>query len=266
MKDENSDSKHQSQYHFNHLKNIRLGGLVIIVVGVILLLTRIPRTAVYFPDWLFSWPMFLIYFGIFVGALHGFRRDIAWFVLILIGLGFLLYRQHVIEAPLSMYILPVVLIAVGLIIVFRKKSNQIHSYEKWMRKQERWKQVQASYVENRRARFTADSSDFVNIYSTFKSMDKRVLSKNFQGGSINCSFGSCELDLTQADFEQTATINISVTFGSIEIMIPSNWAVQNELENMISSVDDDRVKKPINFEKVLILKGSISFSSVEIRN
>ena len=266
MEEEILNKEDQSNYSFGHPKNFRLGGLIIVLAGIILLLSRIPQTAGYFPAWLFTWPVLLIVFGIYIGAIHGFRHSPGWLIWVFIGVGFLLYQQQIISAPLSLYILPAALIAAGLIIVFRKNHNRPYLYERWRKRKGQHLRQMSAYVENRKTHFAVDNNDAVNINATFSSVDKRISSKNFQGGKISCSFGSCELDLTQADFEETATIDISINFGSVEIMLPSNWTVQNELATVVSAVDDVRMKTAADFEKTLVLKGSVSFGSIEIRN
>ncbi|MDR0793066.1 MAG: LiaF-related protein, partial [Chitinophagaceae bacterium] len=260
----NPENPNQYRYGRPHPKNRRLGGLIIIIAGVVLLLARMPQTANYFPAWLFTWPVLLIALGIFFGAVHGFRRGFGWLILILTGLGFLLYQQHAITAPLSLYILPAALIVVGLFIVFNKRYHSFYS-ERWKWREQRWQQM-SDFADYKRMRFAADSSDYANINSSFRSVEKKFLSKNFQGVSITCSFGSCELDLTQVDFERTATIDISLNFGNIEIMLPSNWAIQNELSTVASAIDDVRRETTAIPDKTLILKGKISFGSVEIKN
>ena len=65
------------------------GGLVIVVVGT-LLLTR--DVGVYFPSWLFSWPMFLIVLGFYIGIRHHFRNP-AFLIPMAIGTAFLVDRM-----------------------------------------------------------------------------------------------------------------------------------------------------------------------------
>ena len=96
-----------------------------------------------------------------------------------------------------------------------------------------------------------------------------MLSKNFQGGNISSIFGGSEIDFTQADINGQVVIRFEVLFGGAKIIIPSHWAVQNEIDGVFHGVDDNRRFNPdaaLNPGKVLILKGSVTFGGVEIRS
>src|SRR5689334_5821045 len=80
-------------------------GLFFLVVGGLLLARA---SGVYFPGWFFTWPMFLIGFGIFSGARHGFR-NIGWLIPVVIG-GLFLADQLSPDLRLKPYIWPLALI------------------------------------------------------------------------------------------------------------------------------------------------------------
>lgn len=93
-------------------------GVFILLIGVAAL---IKATVTDLPNWVFSWPSFLIVLGFFIGIRHGFR-GIAWFVMMVIG-GAFLYQQIYPEIAVHRYIWPAVLIVLGLFFIFRPRGR-----------------------------------------------------------------------------------------------------------------------------------------------
>ena len=89
-------------------------GIFIILVGVAAL---IKVSVEGLPAWLFSWQMFLIALGLFIGFKHKFRGS-AWFVLILLGTAFML-RDMYPEVSFRPYIWPSVLVLIGILVPIR---------------------------------------------------------------------------------------------------------------------------------------------------
>jgi len=78
--------------------------------------------------------------------------------------------------------------------------------------------------------------------------------------------------MLQADTKEPAMVmNLKVSFGAIELVVPSHWDLQNELDPTFGGVEDHRVIRAGNTaipeeRKTLILRGSCSFGSVEIKS
>ena len=88
-------------------------GAIIVVIGSLFLIDQFNLP--FIPDWLFSWPIILIGFGIYTGSRHNFQNK-SWFILVLLGLAFLLENSGLF---LSEAIWPGFLILLGLFIIFR---------------------------------------------------------------------------------------------------------------------------------------------------
>jgi hypothetical protein len=73
-----------------------------------------------FPYWLFSWPVFLIVFAVFIGAKHNFRKT-NWMVLLALGFAFLL--PNIIPSLSYAVLWPVPMIVIGLFMVLRRKQR-----------------------------------------------------------------------------------------------------------------------------------------------
>lgn len=246
------------------------GGLVLVLIGIVILIKNLPGMAVYFPDWLLTWPVLLIVIGVFVGVKHNFRGA-GWLILMLIGGYFLLLHNNLISFDLRPYALPIALILIGIsVMIKRNRRCRVRSRHHW---HEHNAARRAAAFKSTPEFITPDPvmegnpEDYVNVNSVFGSVNKMILSKNFRGGKINCLFGGSEVNLTQADFEGKVVLNVSISFGGAEITIPSNWNVQNEVSVILGGLDDKRRIVPSGEAvKTLVLQGSVLCGGIEIRS
>lgn len=238
-----------------------IGGLIIIAVGAILLLRN---TGVYFPRWLFTWPIILILVAIYQGFKHNFKNS-SWLILLAVG-SFFLVQKSMPDLSRQPLFWPLVVIAAGVIFMVRPRhGNFIPPANPGATN---WSEDSSSYPVARQGGFP-DESDQINVRSVFSGVKRSMLSKNFQGGTISSIFGGSEIDFSQAEINGQAVLHFEVLFGGAKIIIPSHWAVQNEIDGIFHGVDDNRRFNPdaaLNPGKVLILKGSVTFGGVEIRS
>lgn len=229
------------------------------------------------PDWIFSWQMLLIVIGFCMGFSNGFRGP-GWAILILVG-GVFMLDDMVPGFSLHRFIWPVVIIAIGLIMLVRphrtnskdwqdweEKWKQKHQWKRQLKQQKHWDQkfnvppdpsVNTSYA----------SEDFFNSTSVFGGVKRVILSKNFRGGDITCFMGGCEIDLTQAEIRGRVTIDITQLFGGTKLIVPSHWQVHTQMTAFFGAIEDKR-KQPAESQsdKVLIIEGTSVFGGIEIRN
>ena len=197
-------------------------------------------------DWLTEWPFILIVVGLLIGIKNGFRNS-AWWILCLIGGANLVddyFPQY------NDYIWPLALILGGIAIALRPRNKN--------------KYCKPGFQVNNS--ITADNS--FNIDVTFGGRKEMITAKDFKGGSVNVAFGGCELNFMQADIEETAILDLKVSFGGVEIIVPSHWHIQNEINPSFGGVDDERSIQTAQGEvrKTLILKGSCAFGHIEIKS
>jgi predicted membrane protein len=265
-----------------------VAGVILLVVGVLLLIRQFDFF--FFPNWLFSWPMWLIAWGLYSGAKHNWRNPV-WFVLVILGVGFLLDRQTDFDITGVMW--PVLIIAFGLWIILRKNRPPHLAGDKdyWDKKYQATNATtgytapinnpEGNYVE---AEYTSSSTvppvepatgvppitddDILNATAIFGGVNKSIFSKNFRGGDITNIFGGTELDFTQADINGRVIIDITQVFGGTKIIVPANWQVVSDLAAVFAGVDDKRIKTglPPNNNKILVLKGVSLFAGVDIRS
>lgn len=239
-------------------------GLFIILIGVAALLKA---SLTDMPDWVFSWQTFLIALGFFVGFKHGFRGG-TWLILILVG-GAFLARDIYPELPIRRYFWPVMLIVVGAFLILRPRRKSF-----WMQNDDQKKTTVNNAVEE--ATIVEESyqsqkdylEDFVDSTSVFGAAKKNIISKNFKGGDLVNIFGGTELDMTRADFNGTAEIEITTVFGGTKLIIPSHWTLKSEVVTVFGGLEDKRSLHSIteNPDKVLLLKGTVILGGIEIKS
>jgi len=231
-----------------------LTGVFILIIGVAALLKATLTNA---PDWLFSWQMLLIAFGVFIGLRHNFRGP-AWLILILIG-GIFLLNEIYPEITFRRYMWPIAIIVVGVFIILRPHRG--------------WKINPNKKTEGASdSIFTEDvdysKEDFVDSTSIFGGSKRIIISKKFQGGDLVNIFGGNELDLSQADFTGVAVIEITTIFGGTKLLVPSNWSVKSEAVTIFGGIEDKRRMQTIteNPEKTLVLRGTVIFGGIDIKS
>lgn len=236
-------------------------GMFLLVIGCVAL---IKSFGVGLPVWLFSWQMFLIALGLFIGFRKNFQGGGGWIVLIIIG-GIFMLNEFFLNGDLRRHIWPLVLIVAGIFFVFRPRRKRPDFFNE--------KKTEMNSATPDAAGPTpkpgeSDADDFVDSTSIFGSDKKVILSKNFRGGDIVNVFGGSELDLTQADINGKVKLEITALFGGATLIVPSHWVVRSEAVTIFGGISDKR--KFTNFAenegKSLILTGTVLFGGIEIKS
>lgn len=231
-----------------------VAGLIIIAAGVALLFRNTGYLQL--PDWLFSWPMILILVGVYSGVKHNFQNN-SWIILMAIG-GFFLLERFMPEIHLKPVFWPIIIIGIGILFILRAgKKNDMPKGPNDQLFDKDWNNAA-----------TADTSNFIKIDSVFSGVNRKILSKNFQGGKVSCVFGGAAIDLSQADISGNILLKMDAVFGGIKLIVPPNWTLHNEIEGVFHNVEDKRKYNGVITDqgKVLVLKGSAVFGGVEIRS
>jgi predicted membrane protein len=118
---------------------------------------------------------------------------------------------------------------------------------------------------------SSDSSKdgFVVSDNVFGGSHHIVLDPVFKGGRIKNVFGGAVLDLRRTTLEAEETyIDIECIFGGMEIFVPNEWLVINELKCTFGGSEDERYveKERLDRAHKLILCGKLVFGGVEIKN
>lgn len=248
-------------------------GLVIIAIGVLWLLRKMEVAFV--PAWVFTWPVFLIVWGIAGGIRHRFR-DAFSYILILVGTVFLLRNSFGMPLLFEPYVWPSVIIVIGLIILFRPKNwnrcfprhHHRHRHHTHWHKHHWEGQPEEAEPETYSWEAETDASEMIDTTAVFGAVHKDVISKNFRGGDVVAVFGGTELNLSKADIQTKATIDLAVVFGGLKLTVPPHWDVRVNTVTIAGGVNDKRrmEAKTEGDEKVLILTGTLLFGGIEIQS
>lgn len=241
-------------------------GVFIVLIGIALLL---PLTADV-RNWVISWPMLLIVMGLFIGLRHSFRGP-AWLILILVGGTFLIEKIDP-QIDFKEYLVPVILISIGLFFIFRPRRRGYCGPEEIKVADSTGSSATANPVlENTPAEKTSGEKnypqDYIDSTSIFGGIKKNVLSKNFKGGDIVNIFGGSEINLGQADINGRVELEVTQIFGGTKLVVPSNWEVKPEMTALFGGIEDKRdVGTTSNPDKVLVLRGTSIFAGIEIKS
>jgi len=264
-------------------------GVIILGIGLVLLFRKF---GLYIPDWVLTWPMILIAVGTYTLISQQFKSFFGSVVLF-IGVYFLLKREFDLDLGLDQFIWPVGLIALGIYLILHKKQE----YKVMEEARKNWEgsrknKADAKNSENIEAAEVvedtnaskeestkAPDSGFVRATGTafmdrinesviFSGVNRKLMTKNFQGGKATVIFGGLDLDLTQVDFTGVVTLDLEVGFGGVKMIIPPHWDVRTEVSSIASGLEDKRMFREggVDTNKVLILKGTLLFSGLEIKS
>ncbi|WP_332911371.1 LiaF transmembrane domain-containing protein [Algoriphagus boritolerans] len=223
------------------------------------------------------------------------------FVMLFLGAYFLLRNEFNFDFGLSQFIWPLGLIALGIYLIFQKqRENKVLEKVRndWEKKRKSDSSYTKSDVEEAKVvdesagtssasgtssftqgpQSTAGSgftrttgtafADRLNIDAIFSGVNRKLMTKNFEGGKITAAFGGVDLDLTSADFNGVITIQIDIIFGGVKMIVPPHWDIRTEVSNIAAGIEDKRYFREggVDPNKVVVLKGTILFGGLEIKS
>lgn len=255
--DNPNDDKHISR------ANSRIWvALTLMAVGAALLLQQLGFPL---PYWLFTWPMLLIVIGIFMGFNHGFRGG-AWAIMIIIG-GFFLIDDLLPGVSFHRFVWPFVILAIGLMILVRPRKRDWRHWDDWkqnLKDSGQWKQ---DWKENISQQKNFSPENYIDATTVFGGVHKTIVSKDFKGGDITVFMGGAEINLSQADINGVAVLDITQVMGGTKLIVPAHWEVRSQMTSVFGNIEDKRNESKVtNPEKVLVVDGTSVFGGIEIRN
>ncbi|PRY04607.1 hypothetical protein CLV24_13413 [Pontibacter ummariensis] len=248
-----------------------MAGLLLIVVGLVILASKLD--IFFLPYWVFSWQMFLIVLGLFIGFKQNFRKS-GWLVLVLIGSAFLL-NEVITGFSLSVFFWPFLLIGIGLWVMLKPRNRYDNNIRPKSRPNPTGAGPQDFYTTEASEPNTGyategsySSEEVVDITAILGGIKKNIISKNFRGGEIVSVFGGSELNLSQSDLQRPAVLEATQIFGGTTLIVPPHWEVKSEIVAILGGFDDKR-PMPVNGydpNKVLVLKGTSLFGGLNIKS
>ncbi len=224
-------------------------GIIVIIAGVLLLALN---AGILPYDWkhiIFSWQMILIVIGLI--SLFSSESTFPGIILLLVGGFFLIPR--IADLPFNTVHLfwPALLIAIGLLILFR-----------------RWPFGQRHHVAPGTAT-TGAKDGYVHMENVFSSGKQKIAEPEFRGGRINCIFGGAEIDLTQSGLAQGMNeLQVDVVFGGVNLAVPADWKIIIKNSSVLGGFTDKRtiIRESPDPSRILVIKASTVFGGGELRS
>lgn len=220
-----------------------LWGIVLVVLGVIWGISAlgIVEINLFFSGW---WTMFIIV-PCFI-SLFGKDEDKTGDVIgILIGVCLLLACQGVIRFDLLWKLMiPVVLVAVGLSMIFKDalKGKVLKEVKK----------VQGKSGEK-------------EYWATFSGQNLNFAGEKFEGCRLEAVFGGIKCDLREAKIEKDVLVKASAVFGGVTIYVPKDVKVKVVSTSIFGGTSDKRKNPNDEADKTLYIDATGVFGGVEIK-
>lgn len=236
--------------HFGHRHHHRghgiIPGLVLIAWGGLVLLRElgILDPALRAIDF---WPLVIIGLGLAITV--GRRRlgsVLVGLAVTLLGAGMLAQRLGYAVGVARLW--PVLLIAAGIGVIWN------------------------GFTRRRRGPWVANeqvSADELQRSVTMGGLALVVDSQRFRGGTLSVTMGEIKVDLRRAAMaEEEAALDLSLTMGGVELRVPSNWQVVNDVSPFMGVVEDKTEPRPdaAGVQRRLVLRGKITMGAVTVAN
>ncbi len=246
-----------------------LVGILVMAVGFVLLMRQLDF--VFFPSWLFSWPMILIVIGLFIGAKTKFT-NVGWLIMVLLGSFFLLTRNDFLDWDMHRFAWPVGIIIIGLFLIFRSVisptrvgiDSDINQDPNLYPPDN--DTSSSGYDEKKNTMNMGD--DYLNSINVFGGTKKRIFSKSFKGGQVTNFFGGTDIDLTQGDIERPVVIDMVAIFGGVKLIVPANWNIKSDVVAIFGGLNDKRnmPSSTQDTNKTIVLTGVCMFGGIDIKS
>lgn len=234
-------------------------GLILVVIGALLVFDNYQFLNFDVSDFIFSWHTFALIIGIII--LSKSKNSSVGIIFLLIGL--LGSANHFFPFVWDFAFgdfWPILLILIGLFVILRRKETPPHKHHAEHEHDDYFKDTPPTGVYDD----TIDKSVF------FTAINKVITSEKFRGGKISLLIGGAKLDLTKSKLaEGENVLDVSCIFGGCTIIVPTDWKVITNVNAVFGGVDDKRYINPtviLGEGSILLIRGSVVFGGVEIRN
>jgi len=218
------------------------------------------------------------------------KRNVAGFVLIIIGVAFLIRNLDFIWIPHYLFSWKTLLITIGIVAlalgkrdgfipliigtVFLLVQDVFHLY---ISIREWWPLILVGlglfilFRHQRKGRSRNDlDAPLIDEVAIFSGLEKKVTAQNFKGGKTTAICGGADIDLRNASLSsETNVIDIFAMFGGTSFTVPHDWTVNlSQLTVLFGGLSDERVNNRLDTDpnKVLYIKGLILFGGGELKN
>jgi len=216
-------------------------GVVLVTLGLLLIANNLGIIPFFIKQLIFRWEMILIGIGV-INLFRPQKKHIGY-ILITIGVFFMLPDFFGFPVSFRRNFWPVIFVVIGGIILFRRNK------------------LRGSNFEN------DNQLDEVAIFGGGK---RKIMTQDFRGGSVISIFGGAEIDLTESTLaDGNNAIEMLSIFGGTKLIVPVEWNVKIEVVSIFAGFNDKRSDRPdyrYDQQKVLYIRGFVLFAGGEIRS
>lgn len=214
-------------------------GLIVVAVGVLLLLGNLGISD--FRPWQFV-PSLLIVLGLWALVRGGVRGSIGPWVLIGVGVAIQLSVLDEVPNVVRGAVWPVFIIGVGVLLIVTRASR------------------------GGRPPAARRSGEGPSHLAVFNAVNDRV-DGPFSRLQSTTVFGGAEYDLRGARVERPpAIIDVTCLFGGVELRLPDDWTVHNDVVAVFGGVDDKRRGSGADGEATVSIRGTVMFGGLTIKD
>ena len=112
-----------------------------------------------------------------------------------------------------------------------------------------------------------DRSAEVHSFAMMAGIHQKFDTQDFRGGDASALMGGVEIDLRSARATQPqVVIDVFAWWGGIDIFIPRDWRVVNEVVPIMGGVDDQTRPAEGDIRTTLVLRGAAIMGGIEIKS
>lgn len=217
-------------------------GFLLIFIGLILGLNAFGITNInlFFSGW---WTLFIIIPSL-VGLIND-KEKTSSLIFLIIGVWLFLAERDLIEYELLIkLLLPVILISIGLLLVFKDVLS-----------------INGKEIK----KINANNKESNNYIAVFGSQDLKFEDEKVENLDLKSLFGGIKLDLRDAKIEKDIVINTLSVFGGIDIYVPGDVKVKVSSTPFFGGVEVKRKKQSSNKEITIYLNSVCIFGGVDVK-
>ena len=221
-------------------------GIVLLLLGLVLIANQFDIIPYQIRDVIFTWQSILILIGVVM--LSRKEKNFAGYILIGVGVFFLIPRFVDFPFEYRGLFWPVLIVLLGILLIFRS-TNIFGGFGE--------RNIEHGF-----------SDDYIDDINVFGGHNRKINSISFRGGKITSAFGGGTYDLTSAQLAPGINILDQVSiFGGSKLIVPNEWDIKIDVVAIFGGFNDKRGKLPIQTsvsEKRLVIKGVAIFGGGEI--
>lgn len=214
-------------------------GLIVVAVGVLLLLGNLGFGD--FSPWEYA-PSLLLVLGVWALIRSGFRGSIGPWILIGLGVAVQLTVLDTVPDVVRGAIWPVLIILAGILLIATRASFSGRGSDQ------------------------RPSGDSLNHVAVFNGINDNV-DGPFNGLQVTTLFGGADYDLQGARVERPpAVIDVTCMFGGVDLRVPKDWTVHNDVLALFGGVDDKRRDPGTDGDATISIRGTVLFGGLTIKD